>query len=182
MTIYKRLIIFNKLIKFFSIFDKKTQLIYINILYNTKYKVLFLSKKIINFPLFFSLYLFSKEKNILNTLYKILNYKLYLFYTTYKLSIEFRGIGYKFLFINKNLYFILGYSHLIKLKLPKTCSIYIDEKNKLLILIYSNKYMLGNIFYIIKSCKKLNVYKGKGIKNIFDQIKLKLSKTKNIKK
>lgn len=180
--IYKQFIKTQNLFLFFSILDLKTQITYINIFYNTKYQVIFLSNKIISFPSFFSLYLFSKKKNILNTFIKIIKNKLLFFYIKYQLIIEFFGIGYKFFLKNKYLYFILGYSHLIKIKLPNTCEIYIDNNNKLLILMHSNKYILGNIFYIIKSCKKLNIYKGKGIKNIFDQLKLKLGKTKNIKK
>ncbi|NP_852630.1 ribosomal protein L6 (apicoplast) [Eimeria tenella] len=177
--IYKEQLI-NSFNLFFSILGIKTQIIYLFILYNEKYQVIFLSNKIISFPSFFYLYLFSKKKNIINTYINTLKNKILFFCIKYKLSIEFIGIGYKFLLKNNFLYFILGYSHLIKIKLPNNCNIYIDN-NKILNLVYSNKYILGNIFYIIKSCNKLNVYKGKGIKNIFDQLKLKLGKPKNIK-
>lgn len=181
-TIYKKNFNINNLYVFISILDLKTQIMYLNILYNTKIQILFLTKNIISFPLFFSLYIFSKKKSILNTYIKNIKNKILVFHIQYKLSIEFIGIGYKLLLNNNFLYLMLGYSHLFKIKLPNNCSMYVDNNKKLLYLIYSNKYILGNIFYIIKSCKKLNIYKGNGIKNIFEQIKLKLGKTKNIKK
>ena len=180
--INKQLINSYNLFLFLSILDLKTQITYLNIVYNTTYQTVILSNKLLNFPSFLNLYLFLKKKNIINTYYNNIKNKILFFYIKYQLSIEFIGIGYKFLLKNKFLYFILGYSHLIKIKLPNSCNVTIDNINKVLILIHSNKYILGNIFYIIKSCHKLNIYKGKGIKNIFDQLKLKLGKTKNIKK
>lgn len=180
--INKQLINSYNLFLFVSILDLKTQIIYLNIIYNTIYQIILLSNKILNFPSFFYLYLFSKKKDIIYTYYNNIKNKILYFYIKYQLLIEFIGIGYKFLLKNKFLYFVLGYSHLIKIRLPINCNIYINNINKVLILIHLNKYILGNIFYIIKSCSKLNVYKGKGIKNIFDQLKLKLNKIKNIKK
>lgn len=181
-TIYKQIIKVNNLFLLISVLDLKTKINYLNIFYNTKYKILFLSKNILSFPSFFSLYLFSNKLNILNIYIKNIESKILEFYIEYKLRIEFIGTGYKFFIKNKFLYFILGYSHLVKIKLPSSCNIYLDNNGKLLTLIHYNKYILGNIFYIIKYCKKLNIYKGKGIKNIYDQLKLKLGKTKSIKK
>lgn len=180
-NIYKQFINLNNLFCFISILDLKTKIIYINIIYNTIYQILFLSQQIIIFPSFFYLYLFSKKKNIINIYNKLIKNKILFYYIKYQLSIEFIGIGYKFFFKKNFLYLILGYSHLIKIKFPNNCNIYINN-NKIINLICSNKYILGNLFYIIKSCNKLNIYKGKGIKNIFDQLKLKLGKIKNIKK
>ena len=180
--INKQIINFNNLFLSFIILDLKTQITYINILYNTKYQVILLTNKILSFPSFICLYLFSQKKNIINMYYSNIKNKILFFYIKYYLSIKFIGIGYKFFIKNKFLYFILGYSHLIKIKLPKNCIIHIDNYNKLLHIIYINKYILGNIFYIIKSCHKLDIYKGKGIRNIFDKLKLKLGKIKNIKK
>ncbi len=179
--LYKQLFNINNFNAIILIFDLKTQIVYMNIVFNTKLKILYLTNNILSFPSFFSIYLFSKKKYILNMYTYNIKNKILFFDIKYKLSIEFIGIGYK-LFFNKNfLYFILGHSHFFKIKLPDSCIVYIDN-NKILHLIHSNKYILGNIFYIIKSCKKLNIYKGKGIKNIFDQLKLKLGKTKGIKK
>ncbi len=181
-TFYKQVITTNKLFIFLSVLDLKTELNSLNICYNQKYYIISLSTKIRIFPSFFSLYLFSKNTSILNTFIKNINDQFFFVQSKYQLRIKFIGTGYKFYISNKFLYLILGYSHIIKVKLPNSCGIDVDNNGKILLLFYPNKYILGNILYIIKSCKKFNIYKGKGIKNSFDHLKLKLGKTKNIKK
>lgn len=181
-VLLKEIVEGTNLFAFISVLDLKTQLTFVTIFSNRKNQVFLMSKKIVSFPSFLSLYLFSKNKSILKTAVKGIQQKLSLSCCTYKIQLEFIGTGYKFFYKDKLLYFILGYSHLIKLKLPNNCNVSINNNGKTLVLSHPNKYILGNIFYIIKSCRRLNIYKGKGIKNIFDQVKLKLGKTKSLKK
>lgn len=136
----------------------------------------------IPFPSFLSLYLFSKKKKFAATFIKQIINKIKYSYINYKLLIELIGTGYKFFFKNKFLYLTLGYSHLLKIKLPTACIIKIENNQKSLTLMYTNKYVLGNIFYILKSCRQLDRYKGKGIKNMLLHVKLKLNKLKITKK
>ena len=180
--IYKQDVNINNLFLCFLILDLKTFLNYLSLFYSSRYQVLYLSQKIIAFNLFSFIYFFSFEKKILNTSFNLVKNKLKYFYFKYKLQIEFVGTGYKFFIRNNFLYFTLGYSHITKIKLPNTCNVSINKNSKFLTITYSNKYILGNIFYILKSCKKLDVYKGKGIKNILNHIRLKLHKIKNVKK
>lgn len=180
--IYKKFVISNNLFLPFFVLDLKTQINYITILLNRKYQTIYLPNKITYFPSYLFLYLFSKEKKFVETFIKQLIIRIKYIYITYKLLIGLIGTGYKFFSNNKFLYLILGYSHLLKIKLPIDCTVNIDNNHKSLVLIYRKKYVLGNIFYIIKHCKKIDRYKGIGVKNILLQLKLKLNKLKITKK
>ena len=56
--INKQLINSYNLFLFLSILDLKTQITYLNIVYNTTYQTVILSNKLLNFPSFLNLYLF----------------------------------------------------------------------------------------------------------------------------
>lgn len=172
----------NKEINFVLILDKTTHLIYLNMVCFKNIQVFYLSDHIFCFPFKKYIEIYSFKKNILKTSIKTIQNNINTFYYTYKLKIELIGVGYKFFFKNTYLFFLIGYSHLIKIKLPNTCRIESNTNEKKFNLIHSNKYILGNLFYILKSFRKVDVYKGKGIKNIYTYLNLKLGKTKNIKK
>jgi len=73
-----------------------------------------------------------------------------------------KGLGLKVNLINTNiLEFKLGFSHLIKLIIPKTISITLIKN--VIVLESFNLVELGNIANKIKVLKKPNPYKGKGI-------------------
>lgn len=179
---YKRFVISNNLFLPFFVLDLKTQVNYISIFLNRKYQTIYLPNKITYFPSSLFLYLFSKEKKFIEVFIKQIITKIKYYYLNYKLLIELIGTGHKFFSKNKFLYLTLGYSHLLKIKLPLDCIVNIDNNNKSLIIIYRKKYVLGNIFYVIKNCKKIDRYKGIGVKNILLQLRLKLNKLKITKK
>ncbi|KAF8819417.1 ribosomal protein L14 [Cardiosporidium cionae] len=67
----------------------------------------------------------------------------------------------------------LGYSHKIKFKIPSNVS-YIIRADGLSLQLYStNKILLGLIASQLKQIKKIECYKGKGIRYSYEQIKLK---------
>lgn len=133
-----------------------------------------------NFIYFFiyknSLYLCLKNKSLwwgyLNK-YKEVYFNLHV---VYSLSLEITGVGYKVFLLDNCICVSVGLSHLIKIKLPN--SILYKIVDRLLILEYSNKYILGNIYHILRNTKSIDKYKGKGIKKIYDNINLKIIKSK----
>ncbi|QTJ62860.1 50S ribosomal protein L6 [Candidatus Nardonella dryophthoridicola] len=82
------------------------------------------------------------------------------------------GIGYKLNVENNILIFNLGYSHLIKCKVPINILIK-DYNNNEIILFSYDKEALGNFCNEIKMLRKPDVYKGKGIRYDNDIIKIK---------
>lgn len=89
------------------------------------------------------------------------------------------GIGYRAFtvdnFENKLLLFKLGYSHYIYFKIPTKIKIYCSKATKLFI--YGNSYtIITQTASLIKSYKKLDPYKGKGILYATEKIKLKVGK------
>jgi len=170
------------ILKYFLVKDIHTNITYLNVLYNKQCKIFFVSTFIFCLPTFYSILLLSSVKSISNTYIKLIKSTTNSFRFSYQLKIEINGTGYRFYYLNQYLYCILGFSHLIKIKLPFTCIVTVGNTSKLLVLQHTNKYIVGNLFYIIQSFKNINIYKGKGIKNIYSQLKLKLGKTKNIRK
>jgi large subunit ribosomal protein L6 len=85
----------------------------------------------------------------------------------------FRGLGLKFNLAENKKYieFKLGYSHLIKLKIPENIKIKMLKNS--IVFSSSNKVLLGNYIYKVKKLKMPNIYKGKGIWYKGEKIKLK---------
>lgn len=123
-----------------------------------------------------SLYLCSKKKPLLQDYLNKYKEVYFGLYVVYALSLEITGVGYKVFLLDNCICVSVGLSHLIKIKLPN--SILYKIIDRLLILEYPNKYILGNIYYILRNTKSIDKYKGKGIKKIYDNINLKIIKSK----
>ena len=99
-------------------------------------------------------------------------------YALYK-KLKFVGVGYRLFkvekFEAKLLLFKLGYSHSLYFKIPDKLSIFCLKLTKLYI--YGNSYQsVAQIASLIRSCKKPEPYKGKGILYNSEKIKLKEGK------
>lgn len=125
------------------------------------------------------LYLFCPSQSMLNTSYTSLLNLIYSNYIYYFLKIEVKGIGYRFLIEKDCVYVFIGYSHPIKIFLTK--EIQIKGSSKEIIIMNYNKYVLGNIYHFLKKLRKKDVYKGKGIKRVYDILTLKIGKSRLIK-
>lgn len=86
------------------------------------------------------------------------------------------GVGSRFIKKDKSIYLFSGYSHVIKITLPLGVLIKVD--NKIITLSYCNKYNLGNIYYLLKRVAKKDIYKGKGIKKVYELLTLKIGKSR----
>lgn len=117
--------------------------------------------------------------NYLNSFYNNLYYILY----NYTITLNLKGIGYKFVIENNILKIRVGYSHYINYFMDK--DVYFLIKNPTCLVLYSNnKFNIKKIAAFIKLYKKSNLYKGTGIfyDNEFITLKKKNNnKNKNVK-
>ena len=85
------------------------------------------------------------------------------------------GIGFKVILSNQFLFLKLGFSHLIKLLIPKEIKIFIPKENSIL-LKSSSKISLMNFIFLLHCLRKKDVYKNKGI--LFKEKKIETKKFK----
>jgi len=98
----------------------------------------------------------------------------------YKKQLELVGVGYRAKANNQQLELSLGFSHNIVFKLPSEITI-IAEQSKgrppIITLSSFDKQLLGQVTAKIRSLRKPEPYKGKGIKFVGEQIRRKAGKS-----
>ena len=102
----------------------------------------------------------------------------------YKQEMELVGVGYRATSTGQVLELALGYSHAIYIKLPKEIKVEAKterNKNPLIILESYDKQLLGQVCAKIRSLRKPEPYKGKGIKFVGEVIRRKSGKSANAK-
>lgn len=102
----------------------------------------------------------------------------------YKKELELVGVGYRATSTGQVLELALGYSHAIYLKLPKEIKVEAKterNKNPLIILESADKQLLGQVCAKIRSMRKPEPYKGKGIKFVGEIIRRKSGKSASAK-
>lgn len=102
----------------------------------------------------------------------------------YKKELELVGVGYRATTRGQVLDLALGYSHNIYLKLPAEIKVEAKSernKNPLIILQSCDKQLIGQVCSKIRSFRKPEPYKGKGIKFVGEVIRRKSGKTAGAK-
>lgn len=102
----------------------------------------------------------------------------------YKKEMELVGVGYRANATGQVLDLSLGYSHAIYIKLPPEVKVEAKterNKNPLIILESADKQLLGQVCAKIRSLRKPEPYKGKGIKFVGEVIRRKSGKSANAK-
>lgn len=97
----------------------------------------------------------------------------------FKITQELVGVGYKATAKDNQLELALGFSHNIVMVLPpevKVETVTERGKNPLIILTSADKQLVGQIAAKIRSLRKPEPYKGKGIKFLGEEIKRKAGK------
>lgn len=102
----------------------------------------------------------------------------------YRKEMELVGVGYRATATGQVLELALGYSHAIYIKLPPEVKVEAKSernKNPLIILESDNKQLLGQVCAKIRSLRKPEPYKGKGIKFVGEIIRRKSGKSASAK-
>lgn len=89
-------------------------------------------------------------------------------------ELEINGVGFKVALEGKKLVLNVGFSHQVKYDIPEAVTIEV-EKNRIK-LSSIDKQLLGQVAAEIRSIKKPEPYKGKGIKYVDEQIRRKAGK------
>lgn len=98
----------------------------------------------------------------------------------YKKNLELVGVGYKATNQGQVLELSLGYSHNIFFSLPQSVSLKTETakgKNPIITLEAIDKELIGQIAAKIKSLRKVEPYKGKGVRFVGEQVRRKAGKT-----
>lgn len=102
----------------------------------------------------------------------------------YRKEMELVGVGYRASATGQVLELALGYSHAIYIKLPNEVKVEAKSernKNPLIILTSCDKQLLGQVCAKIRSLRKPEPYKGKGIKFVGEIIRRKSGKSASAK-
>ena len=98
----------------------------------------------------------------------------------YKKELELVGVGYKASVQGKVLELNLGYSHNIYFAVPQEINLAAETqkgKNPIVSIEGSDKQLVGQVSAKIRSLRKVEPYKGKGIRFVGEQIRRKAGKT-----
>ena len=98
----------------------------------------------------------------------------------YKKELELVGVGYKATAQNNVLDLSLGYSHNIMMMIPTELKVTAETKkgkNPLVTLEGIDKELIGEVAAKIRELRKVEPYKGKGIRFVGEQIRRKAGKT-----
>jgi large subunit ribosomal protein L6 len=98
----------------------------------------------------------------------------------YKSHLELVGVGYKAEAKGQILELNLGYSHAIFLQVPQEVTVnteMLKGKNPKVTLESSDKELLGHITAKIRSLRKVEPYKGKGVRFVGEQVRRKAGKS-----
>lgn len=98
----------------------------------------------------------------------------------YTKELELVGVGYKAAVSNNVLELNLGYSHNIYMSVPqevKADAKMEKGKNPIVTLASTDKELIGQVAAKIRSLRKIEPYKGKGIRFVGEQVRRKAGKT-----
>lgn len=127
----------------------------------------------------------NREHRSLHGLYRALIHNMVVGVSEgYRKELELVGVGYRANADGQVLELALGFSHAIYIKLPKEIKLEAKSernKNPLIILESDDKQLLGQVCAKIRSLRKPEPYKGKGIKFVGEVIRRKSGKSAGAK-
>ena len=91
-------------------------------------------------------------------------------------QLEINGVGYKAEVQGREIHFALGYSHPIIYKIADGVEVEIDKANKITVK-GANRQVVGQVAAEIRSLRKPDPYKGKGIKYVDEVLRRKVGKS-----
>lgn len=117
----------------------------------------------------------TKDRSLWGTFSSILENMLEGVTTGYKKQLEINGVGYKAALKGTDLVLEVGFSHPVVLKAPT--GIKFEVEKNVITVSGPDKQMVGEVAAQVRSTKKVEPYKGKGIKYIDEVVKRKAGKT-----
>ena len=124
-----------------------------------------------------------KQRHAFHGLYRALIHNMVVGVSEgYKKELELVGVGYRASNNGNIIDFALGYTHNIFMQLPSEIKVETKRnKNPLIILESCDKQLLGQVCSKIRSFRKPEPYKGKGIKFVGEEIRRKSGKSAGAK-
>ncbi|WP_210466558.1 MULTISPECIES: 50S ribosomal protein L6 [Rufibacter] len=123
----------------------------------------------------------QKRHKALHGLYRsLINNMVFGVSTGYKVSLELVGVGFKATTQGQSLELALGYSHNIYVALPpEITATAVTEKGKAPVITLEgiDKQLIGQVAAKIRSLRKVEPYKGKGIRFVGEVVRRKAGKT-----
>jgi large subunit ribosomal protein L6 len=123
----------------------------------------------------------QKRHKAMHGLYRsIINNMIVGVSTGYKIDLELVGVGYKATTTGQTLELALGYSHNIYVALPEEIKANaVTEKGKAPVISLEgiDKQLIGQVAAKIRSLRKVEPYKGKGIRFVGEVVRRKAGKT-----
>jgi large subunit ribosomal protein L6 len=90
-------------------------------------------------------------------------------------SMELQGVGYRVALVGKNLVFQVGYSHPVQVNPPEGISFAVESNTRLSVT-GIDKQLVGQVAANIRSIRKPEPYKGKGIRYAGEVVRMKAGK------
>jgi large subunit ribosomal protein L6 len=97
----------------------------------------------------------------------------------YRKGLEITGVGYRAIKVGEKLQLSLGYSHQIEIDPPKGISFEVENPTRLAV-IGIDKELVGQIAAKVRSTRKPEPYKGKGVRYAGEKIRRKAGKAGKI--
>jgi large subunit ribosomal protein L6 len=100
--------------------------------------------------------------------------------TGYRKELELVGVGYRATVQNNVLDLSLGHSHHVFFQIPEEVKVTAESqkgKNPLIILESIDKQLIGHVAAKVRALRKVEPYKGKGVRFVGEQIRRKAGKT-----
>ena len=97
----------------------------------------------------------------------------------YRKGLEITGVGYRAVLVGKKLQLSLGYSHPVEIEPPAGISFELENPTKLAV-VGIDKELVGQVAAKVRSTRKPEPYKGKGVRYAGEQIRRKAGKAGKI--
>ena len=91
-------------------------------------------------------------------------------------ELEIQGVGYRAQLAGSNVSFTLGYTHAIEFPIPAGIQIAVEKQTKLTVT-GIDRQQVGHVAAKIRSLRPPDVYKGKGVRYVNEQVRKKAGKT-----
>ena len=91
-------------------------------------------------------------------------------------ELEIQGVGYRAQLAGSNVSFTLGYTHAIEFPIPRGIQIAVEKQTKLTVT-GIDRQSVGQVAAKIRSLRPPDVYKGKGVRYLNEQVRKKAGKT-----